>query len=122
MSKIICLVDDTIDLLQNFTEFLEMEGYQVWPCKGGKEALERMKHDAPHLIITDLWMPEMDGITLIEHVKNNNRLKEIPIIIFSARPIPDYEEKALSLGVHTFIKKPTDLDDILGILNPFFKP
>jgi len=120
MARTICLIDDTPDLLRNFTEFLEMEGFNVWPCNGGSEALKRMENEEPDLIITDLWMPGMDGMAIIEHTRKDKRLDKIPVIIFSARPVQDYEEMARKLGVGHYIKKPATLEEILQVVNSFF--
>jgi len=119
MRQKICLVDDTPDLLLNLTEFLEMEGYEVWPCQGGTQALERMAGEIPDLVITDLWMPELDGLMLIGKFKKETRLKDVPVIIFSARPLEDYEDQARDLGVYEFIKKPSPLEYILKVVNDY---
>ena len=113
----ICLVDDTPDILENFSDFLEMEGYEVWSCKNAKEALQRFHSQRPDLIITDLWMPAMDGLVFIEHVRNNPLVKDVPVIIFSAKAVQDYEDKARSLGVSVFVKKPASLEKILDVIN-----
>jgi CheY-like chemotaxis protein len=122
MAKKICLVEDTPDLLKNFTEFLQMEGFEVWPCKGGAEALQRMETETPDLIITDLWMPAMDGLVFIDRVRRNPEWKKLPIVIFSAKALKDYEDEANALGVHHFIKKPAALDEILNVINPLLNP
>lgn len=119
--KKICLVDDTPDLLRHMAEFLQMEGYEVWPCRGGADAIERLRHGTPDLLITDLWMPGIDGFMLIKHCKDEARLKLIPVIIFSARPVSDYQDDARQLGVRDFIKKPADLEAILNIVKPILQ-
>jgi CheY-like chemotaxis protein len=115
--KKICLVEDTPDLLTNLTEFLEMEGFVVWPHRAGADALKRLRSEAPDLILTDLRMTGMDGLELIRHLKELDHLKHIPIIIFSAQPVQEYEEQAKQMGVDHYIKKPASLDDILEIVN-----
>lgn len=117
----ICVVDDTPDILQNLSDFLEMEGFEVWRCKNPKEALQRFASQPPDLIITDLWMSAMDGLVFIEHVRNNSFVKDVPVIIFSAKPVQEYEHKARSLGVNAFVKKPAPLESILDEINSLFK-
>lgn len=116
--KTICIVDDTADLLTNLTGFLRMEGFSVWSFAKAEDALLRLDMDKPDLIITDLWMPEMDGLVFIEHLKSKAHLKAVPVVIFSARPVDDYEVKARLLGVTNFIKKPAQLEEILSVINP----
>ena len=118
MNKTICLVDDTPDLLLNFSDFLQMEGFEVWPCNNGWDALKRMETAIPDLIITDLWMPAMDGLYFIEQVRANPRTTQLPVVIFSAKPFSDYQEKAASLGVTCHIKKPAALEEILRVVTP----
>jgi chemosensory pili system protein ChpA (sensor histidine kinase/response regulator) len=120
--KTICVVDDTPDLLQNFSDFLTMEGFEVWPCIGGVEALERMRTSAPDLIITDLWMPSMDGLAFIGHVRSEQRLRDTPVVIFSSRPVQDYQDKAKELGVVRCMKKPAPLEEILTVIRTVFEP
>jgi DNA-binding response OmpR family regulator len=119
MKKTICVIDDTPDLLMNLTEFLHMEGFDVFPFSGGKEALQYLQKSTPDLIITDLWMPPMDGLVLIREIRKYDRFKDVPIIIFSAKPPSEYEDEAKELGVAQYIKKPANLDQILSVIYPF---
>jgi DNA-binding response OmpR family regulator len=116
MKKKICIVEDTPDLLDNFSEFLRMEGFDIFPCKNGTVAMEVMQCMVPDLIITDLWMPGMDGLKFIEEIRKDNRLNTVPVAIFSAKPMQEYEEKAKKYGVNAYIKKPAVLEDILKIV------
>jgi DNA-binding response OmpR family regulator len=115
--KKICLIEDTPDLLSSLTEFLEMEGFIVWPHRGGVDALKRLRSDVPDIILTDLRMAGMDGLELIRNLKEIEHLKDIPVIIFSAQPLQEYEVEARQLGVDHYIKKPASLDEILDIVN-----
>jgi CheY-like chemotaxis protein len=118
MEKTICVIDDTPDLLANVSEFLQMEGFAIVPCNSGKEALQYLQQHIPDLIITDLWMPPMDGLVFVEKIKSDVRLSDIPVVIFSAKQLVEYEEKARLLGVVDYIKKPADLDQILNVIYP----
>lgn len=115
--KTICIIDDTAELLRNLTEFLHMEGFVVWPYLNGVDALDRIRKERPDLIITDLWMPTMDGFVFIQKVRHELMLSDTPIIIFSAKPAQEFEEKAVALGVYHYIKKPSDLETILSTIN-----
>jgi DNA-binding response OmpR family regulator len=117
MQKRICLVDDTPDLLVNLADFLEMEGFAVWRFGNAAQALDKMRSEVPDLMITDLWMIGMDGLTLVRECRRDIRTCQLPIIIFSARPFRDYEGDARELGVTTLIQKPAELEDILESIN-----
>src|SRR4051812_30651903 len=104
--KLILVVDDTPDLRKNITQFLMMEGYETITAINGKDAVEKLSVIIPDLIITDILMPVMDGYTLIEHLKSNQLWKNIPVIVFSAKPEIESRDKVLALGANCFIPKP----------------
>jgi CheY-like chemotaxis protein len=117
--KTILVVEDTPDLLHNLTEFLVQEGYHVLTSSTGSDALAQLQQrETPDLIITDLSMPGIDGLILIEEIKKDVRFNKIPIVIFTARPKQDYEENARTLGVTISIKKPALLEEILSTISP----
>lgn len=117
MNLKICIVEDTPELLDNLTQFLEMENFLVWPCRNGFEALTRMENESPDLIITDILMPGMDGLDLINKIRAIEHLKRIPISIFSAKPFQEYEDKVKNLERIAYIKKPASLEDILKVIS-----
>ncbi len=119
MSKTICAIDDNPDLLANLTEFLRLEGYVVHAFSGGSGALEYLETNVPDLIITDLWMPAMDGLSFIQILRE--RKIEVPVAVFSAKPPSDYQEEATALGVSVFIKKPSDLEEIISKIHPLIE-
>ena len=104
--KKILLIEDTLDVLNNLTELLQMEGYEIISAFNGMDAFERLKSNKPDLIITDLRMPHMDGFSFIEQLKLKPILKSIPILVFSANATPENERKVLELGAAGFLKKP----------------
>ncbi|MFN8342306.1 MAG: response regulator [Cyclobacteriaceae bacterium] len=122
MAKSILVVDDTPDLLESIREFLVMEGYQVATAVNGQDGLSKLESITPDLIITDLLMPVMDGFTFIEHVKENKKLAQIPIIIFSAKPQKENAPRAEALGIKRFIIKPSPLEDLLQSVEELVHP
>jgi len=117
MSRKICIVDDTPDLLDNLSQFLKMEGYEVWSFQSAHHALEKISSELPDLIITDLWMPAMDGLEFISRVKMIAPHSTIPVAIFSAKPFQDYQDQARKAGIHCYIKKPATLEEILKAIS-----
>jgi len=114
--KRILLVEDTPDLLENVSDILRMEGFLVIPAVDGLEALEKLNDSVPDLIITDLLMPRMDGFKLVETLKQNERLKKIPVLIFSAKATPENEAQGLKLGAVHYLKKPCPTELLLEII------
>jgi DNA-binding response OmpR family regulator len=121
MNKKIMIVEDTPDLLQTLTEFLVMDGFGVIPCLSARVALDKLDLEIPDLIITDLSMPDMDGFQLIEKIRGKLSLHELPIIIFSARPLQENQARAVSLGVVQYIKKPCPPDELVLAVQQILK-
>lgn len=117
MTKKILIVEDTPEALENLKELLVMEGFEIITAANGEEAMYKFYLYTPDAIITDLRMPKMDGLALIEKIKKSDHLKNIPIIIFSANDTPEYEVKSLKLGADVFIKKPCSIEKLLDAIH-----
>jgi CheY-like chemotaxis protein len=113
MSKHIIVVEDTTDLRMNIVEMFQMEGFSVSPARHGREALAILLKVKPDVIITDLLMPEMNGFDFIARVRENLQWQQIPILVFSAMPAQENEEKILRMGANSYLKKPSSLEDLL---------
>lgn len=113
MAKKILIVEDTADLLANLEDFLTMEGYTVVTAPNARRALHILDTDVPDLVISDLMMHEMDGFALVREMKKSPKLMHVPVTIFSAKPLQEYEDTARALGVECCIKKPSTLEHIL---------
>lgn len=122
MNKKILIVEDTPDLLKNLSEFLVMEEFTVLSCLSARSAIEKLEQgEIPDLVLTDLSMPDIDGFQLIEWIRSITSLKEIPIVIFSARPIQENQARATSLGVTKYIKKPCSPDELVAAIQEALK-
>ncbi len=116
MIKKVLIVEDTPDASENLKAFLSMEGFEIISAANGEEAMDKFYLYTPDVIITDLRMPKMDGLALIEKIKKTDHLKNIPIIVFSANDTPEYEVKSLNLGADVFIKKPCSIEKLLDTI------
>jgi len=87
MTKILCVEDEPqmIDLIKLI---LETEGYEVLGAEGGQEGLKLMRSEQPDLILLDLMMPEMDGGDVFHHMKEEVELRDIPVIVVTAKAAP----------------------------------
>ncbi len=113
MTRTILIVDDTKDLRENLKDSLEIEGFRVLTARNGKDAITILIDTIPHLIITDLVMPVLDGYDLIRAVRKNNLWKDVPIIVYSAVSIPETAAGVVDLGADHFINKPSTIDHLL---------
>lgn len=107
MTKIL-LVEDTPALAAEIMDILRMESYDVSLAINGRDAMQQLTLRPADLVISDLFMPEMDGFQLISALRNHPSLGETPIIILSARTTSDTIDKVLALGSDLFIEKPCD--------------
>ena len=112
MAKKILIVDDEKDIREILKAILEHEGYVTLEANDGKQGYEKAVSEQPDLIILDIMMPVLDGFGAAEKLKTNKDTFGIPIIMLTAKDEPVDKEKALSLGIHTFIVKLFDLEEL----------
>lgn len=118
--KTICIVEDTEDLLENLTAFLSLEGYDIIACSSGMEALDQLANRTPDMIITDLWMPGMNGFTFIDHVRALPKCSNIPVLVFTAAPLKPDEREALLRKTSGIVVKPVTMEIFLESIKDHF--
>jgi CheY-like chemotaxis protein len=111
----ILLVEDTKELAKQIEDILQMEGHSIQIAFNGREALTSLqkKTIVPDVIITDIVMPELDGFALIEQLHEYEQLKNIPIIILSAKSDKHTIDRASALSVKSFLAKPCPHEKLL---------
>ncbi len=109
--KRILVVDDERQITRMLRTALQSSGYEVVTAQDGMEALERIKEQAPDLIITDLAMPELNGVELTQNVR---RLSETPILVLSVRDGDAMKIRALDAGADDYITKPFSMPELLA--------
>lgn len=102
----ILIVDDEPDILEILKYNLEQEGYSVFTCISGKEALIAAEEINPDLFILDVMMPEMDGVVLCERLRSNKKYENAMIAFLTARSEDYTQIAALDAGGDDFINKP----------------
>ena len=102
----ILLVDDEEDILEFLGYNLKKEGFQVFTASNGLSAIKKAKKELPHLIVMDVMMPEMDGITAVEEIRKIPSLDDTLIIFLTARA-EDYSQIAgFEAGADDYVTKP----------------
>jgi two-component system, response regulator, stage 0 sporulation protein F len=104
----ILFVDDDPSLLKLYHEELTEEGYKVMVARNGKEAVSRFNREKPNLVVLDIRMPEMDGITALNVILGKNR--QVPIIFNTA--YPQYRENFMTWGADAYVVKSPDLSEL----------
>lgn len=107
MKEKVLIVDDTEFYQKAYQNKLLSAGYIASVANNGVEALKALTNDKPDLILLDLMMPIMDGFKVLQTVKANPSLQNIPIIVFSAKGASDEISKALQAGANDFLVKAT---------------
>lgn len=118
MSKKILLIDDEADIINILQKQVGRAGYEAHVAYNGQHALAVAEQIHPHLILTDIAMPVMDGIAFYKEVKSRRDLHHIPIIIASAYGAS--EEQMRQLGAKDFLVKPFDKNMLLTKVGAFF--
>lgn len=113
----ILIVEDDKDILEFNTMHLEQNNFKVLKAKNGKEAIELLEKTLPDLIISDMMMPELDGIGLLKAVKNNTQSNHIPVIILSAKASAEARLEALKLGAQGYLAKPFLPEELLSVVS-----
>lgn len=105
--RVILLVDDSTQSRAIYRNKLTLDGFTVIEASDGIEALKSLQENKPDLVILDLWMEGIDGFKLLQLMNLNPDLKNIPVLILSARSVPGDIQKALALGAKDFLPKMT---------------
>ena len=109
MPSKILLVEDNPDTCEYLSLLLKVRGYEVRTASDGVEALKVMDTFSPDLIVSDIMMPRLDGIQLVQTLRNSPKYAKIPIITISAYGSGNLDE-ALKVGANKALRKPLDFD------------
>jgi CheY-like chemotaxis protein len=119
MVKNILIIDDEELITKSLLKLLSKEGYCVTVTRSGQEALEQVKKNTFDLIISDVRMPEMDGIQTIKNIRdylNKSNKKVIPEILITGYANVDKYEEALQLKVADYLYKPFEREGFLRVI------
>jgi two-component system, OmpR family, alkaline phosphatase synthesis response regulator PhoP len=108
----ILIVDDEAPMRELLQESLASEGYDLFTATDGRDALNQVLRQAPDLIIMDIRMPRLDGVTLCKALRVQKETQAIPIIILTALASRDRLEECMAAGADDFIAKPFDVVEL----------
>ena len=114
MKEQILVVDDDPDILQFVRMNLELEGFEVVTAQGGREALEKAQDRPPELVMLDVMMPEMDGLTVLSKLRSSPATANVPVIVLTAKALAEDRVKGLDLGADDYITKPFELEELVA--------
>jgi two-component system, cell cycle response regulator DivK len=109
---LVLVVDDSQDVRDLYTEYLHYTGFRVLTASDGEGALEVARRIKPDVIVLDLSMPRLDGISATVHLRRDRSTQRIPIILLTGYPARASERGALEAGANAFLTKPCLPEDL----------
>ena len=113
-TPLVMVVDDSITMRRVTSRVLEHRGLEVMTARDGLDAVETMFDRVPDLILLDIEMPRMDGYELATHVRNDPRLKDIPMMMITSRSGEKHRQRAREIGVNDYLAKPYQEADLVA--------
>ena len=113
----VLLVEDTEDNRQMMRRLLEMSGYRVVEAINGVEAVKLASEEKPRIILMDLSLPLIDGLTATRRIRNLPGLSKVPIVAVSAHDTADFHSEALAAGCNAYVTKPIDYPELEEVVN-----
>ena len=117
MAKRILVVDDDENILNLERTILEQKGFEVTSAEGGTEALKLLGEKTFDLVLLDVMMPEVDGFTVCRKIKEDPRLKDVPVIFLTAKGGGEALAEGFESGAIMYINKPFTANKLLTIVN-----
>lgn len=114
MSRTILIIDDEASIRQSLSGALSDEGYQVMSAPNASQGMELLRKQQPDVVLMDIWMPDIDGLTALNEIKQQGF--ETPIIMMSGHGTIETAVKATKLGAFDFVEKPVELDRVLVLI------
>ena len=118
-SKRILLVEDDFINMRLAQHILEREGYSVLKAATAQEALEQIETTLPDLILMDVQLPDMDGMTIVRMLRDNARTRDTAILALTACAMKGDRERILQMGCDGYISKPIDVKDFVKTVKKF---
>ena len=112
------VVDDSITVRRVTQRLLERNGMRVLTAKDGVDAMSLLQEHQPDIILLDIEMPRMDGYEVAANVRNDPRLKHIPIVMITSRVSEKHRARAIELGVDDYLGKPYQESQLLDAIEP----
>src|SRR5438034_6088881 len=108
------VADDDQSLVRTLTWILKEHGYTVVAVPGGEGLLTKLEEERPQLLLLDIMMPKVDGLQLLERLKQDERYRDLPVLMVSSMPPEEATVRALGLGAADFISKPFRVRELLA--------
>ena len=121
-SFLILLAEDNEANAITFISYLEAKGYRVIHVLDGEAAIASIQQENPDLVLMDIQMPVMDGLTAIKKIRTELGLTDLPIIALTALAMDEDAEKCLAIGASSYLSKPVKLRELVGLMETHLNP
>ncbi|WP_292050799.1 MULTISPECIES: response regulator [unclassified Brevundimonas] len=118
----ILIVEDDVRNVYSLTNVLEPRGAKIEIARNGKEALDALAQSANDparaidLVLMDVMMPVMDGLTATQEIRKDPRWRDLPVLMLTAKAMPDDQERCMAAGANDYMAKPLDVDKLLSLV------
>ncbi|MBE9031071.1 response regulator transcription factor [filamentous cyanobacterium LEGE 11480] len=116
MPLTILVADDDLGTRLSVTDYLELNGFVAVAAKNGREALAMVEQCRPHLIVTDIAMPQVDGHAFIRQIRSQPALRLLPVVFLTARDETADRIMGYQLGCDAYLAKPFELAELLAVV------
>ncbi len=113
--RTVLLAEDDVRNIFALSSVLEPLGVKLEIARNGREAVDRLATMDVDLVLMDIMMPEMDGLTAMREIRSQRQHKDLPIIALTAKAMPDDRERCLQAGANDYIAKPIDVDKLVSL-------
>lgn len=116
MPLIILVADDNLGTRLSVSDYLEMSGYSVIVAEDGQEALSKIEKYHPHLLVTDINMPRMDGYELVKRLRQQPSFRLLPIVLLTERATTKERIEGYESGCDVYLPKPFEMDELGAVI------
>ncbi len=120
-NKKILIVEDNETNRKLFKTILQIEKYEVFEAEEAGRGLELAREERPDLILMDIQLPGMDGLTATRQLKEDDNLKEIPVLALTAFAMAGDAQKTIDAGCDGYISKPINVESFLEQIRPYLE-
>jgi DNA-binding response OmpR family regulator len=117
--RMILVIDDETSFGSVVGEILQIEGYNVQVAHSAQQAFAILRAETPALILTDVMMPDMDGLSLIRRLRSQRAWSKIPTVVLSAKGTPQDIDAARRAGADAYLPKPFSVAQLREVIRPY---
>ena len=117
MPGTVLLVEDEPDIRLAVSVNLRLAGHRVLEAPTGETAMDLLEQEVPDILLLDLRLPGIDGFDVLQAVRDEERLRDLPVIVVSAHASPNTVERVLELGCSAYVTKPFQTDQLVALVD-----